>query len=355
MVFFSKDKIILKYMKKKIASLIYGNKLHYLDHLAPLSHFLNIPLIINQKNIFDLCKKYYPDVNCLYVDDLMINFHVVKNYDYIISCITKELFDNDFRLQQDLLKKEIEIIWTPHGASDKGNASYFFENLNNAKNIFVYGQKMLDTLKEKKVLKTINRFYEIGNYRLKYFEKYKSFYKKIIQKDFKNNLKKNNLNVLYAPTWDDAEKSSSFWLNYENLIKKLPRNFNLIIKLHPNLITQNEIKIFLLKEKNKKNNILFLDDFPIIYPLIDFVDVYLGDFSSIGYDFLSFRKPMFFLKSENKNLSSKLFECGKLIEDDNIYETIKKNLKNDFKPKQMSLYKYTFSETSNLEKILLNI
>ena len=122
-------------MRKKICSLIYGDFVHYIDHLAPLSFFLNIPLVTNEKKIFDLIKRYYPKVKPLYISNIKINQYVVNNFDQVVGCMTKNQFDIDFRLQQDIFKKNIDTIWCPHGNSDKGKTILFMEALMNEKNI----------------------------------------------------------------------------------------------------------------------------------------------------------------------------------------------------------------------------
>jgi hypothetical protein len=335
---------------KKIALLIYGNNLHYLDHLAPLSYFLNIPLITNIEEIAKIAKKYYPNIKIHYVDDLNIHFYIVENFDNIITCITKDIFDANFRFHQDILNKDIKIIWCPHGNSDKGKTCFFFESLKNGKAVFVYGKKMIDFLKEKKVFHTIESYAEIGNYRLNYYEQFKYFFKKIVEKEIKFKLPVNKINILYAPTWQDAENSSSFDEDIENLLKKVPFKYNLILKMHPNLLEKYFSQIEILK--NKYKNVLLLNDFPLIYPLLDFIDVYLGDFSSIGYDFLYFQKPMFFLEAKNKQLTSDLFKCGKILKKNKLFETLEKNINNRaFENVQKKLYKYTFKEKINFQSV----
>ncbi|NGX36452.1 MAG: hypothetical protein K1000chlam1_01298 [Candidatus Anoxychlamydiales bacterium] len=343
-------------MEKKVAALIYGENIHFLDHLAPLCYFFDIPLITNSEKIFELTKKFYPKVKIQHIEGANINFYIVENFDNIVTCITKEHFDSEFRLQQDVLNKEVNIVWCPHGNSDKGRTVFFMEALKDASNVLVYGDKMIDFLKEKKIFKTIKNHLKIGNYRFRYFQEFSSFFKNIIKNDILKKLPKGNTNILYAPTWQDAEKSSSFFKVAKNLFKQLPSKYNLIVKLHPNLIDQNKNEIEKLKERYKKNNILFLDDFPPIYPILDFVDVYLGDFSSIGYDFLTFDKPLLFFKPQNEKLISNLFDCSKLIKDENkIFETIEKSLQKNtvLQLARQKLYKYTFEDNENINfKIL---
>src|SRR5438105_1920604 len=59
-----------------------------------------------------------------------------------------------------------------------------------------------------------------------------------------------------------------------------------------------------MPEKTSKHNLLFITDFPLIYPLLAKTDIYLGDVSSIGYDFLFFQKPMFFFNPFSSKKSS---------------------------------------------------
>ena len=351
-------------MKKKSAALIYGDSQNYIDHLVPLCHYLNIPLLTNIEEIFDIIKKYYPKVNVQHIENRDINFYTVRNFDNIFACIPKNIFDIEFRLHQDLLNKEINIFWCPHGNSDKGKTILFFEGLKNEKNVLVYGNKMIYILKEKKVFHTIENPYAVGNYRLDYFQKFKKHFKKIIKNEIATKLSNKNINILYAPTWEDKENSSSFFKYIDVLLTKLPSHYNLIVKIHPNLITQNETKIEIMKLKCSKKNIMFLENFPLIYPLLDFIDIYIGDFSSIGYDFLSFDKAMYLLKPQNKNLFSELFDIGYVIDDDNIFETIEKSKllnpalrSKSLIHKRKKLYDYTFQKNTDLEKLknILNI
>lgn len=347
-------------MKKKAAALIYGDNPNYIDHLAPLCHYLKIPLITNALEIFSSAKKYYPQVDAKHIENKDINFYIVKNFDNILACTPKKMFDTEFRFHQDILNKEIHIFWCPHGNSDKGKTILFFEGLKNEKNVLIYGKKMKDILKEKKVFHTIENIFEVGNYRLDYFNKFKSHFKKIIKSELSKKLSKklSNKNLLYAPTWEDKEKSSSFFKYIDILLTKLPPKYNLIVKIHHNLIEQNETTIEIMKLKHSKKNILFLEDFPLIYPLLDFIDIYIGDFSSIGYDFLSFNKAMFLLKPQNKKLSSDLFDIATLIDDKKIFETLEnsklqhysRNSKNMIQ-KRKNLYDYTFKKTTDLEKL----
>lgn len=346
-------------MKKNVACLIYGNFSHYLDHLSPLCYFLKIPLITNNEDIASCAKKYYPMIDTILVDNLNIHTFVVKNFDTIISCITKAHFDMSFIFSQDLFKKNIQIIWCPHGNSDKGKTISSFDSLLNEKFALVYGKKMILFLKEKKIFSTIKNVFIVGNYRLNFYKKFKAFYDELIKNEILKKIDKNKKNLLYAPTWSDYENSSSFEKYLEILLKTASEKYNLIIKLHPNIYQKLEVEIRILKGKYENKNILFLENFPLIYPLLNIIDIYLGDFSSIGYDFLYFQKPMYFLKPQNPKLTSDLFFCGNVIEDNNIFKVIEKNIFQDqLKDKIKKLYNLTFDSKVNLKKLkekILNI
>ena len=166
--------------------------------------------------------------------------------------------------------------------------------------------------------------------------------------------------LFYAPTWKDYEQSSSFFGAMVPLIEHLPPEHQLIVKLHPNLLLQEEFETeeILLKYQDR-DRVLFLKDFPPIYPLLSLVDVYIGDMSSIGYDFLSFNKPLFFLnpneRDPSKDLGLYLFRCGieiKPAEYGQIHSIIDKFFAfelRDFSSLRQEVYAYAFGHPKPLE------
>ncbi len=325
----------------RTAGLIEGPHKQYLDHLAPLASQLNIPLIITDIEMETLAKRYYPHLSLLYLEPVQLGHYVVSTFDTIISPLPRGLLDLTFFVPERLLGKKLSHVWCPHGNSDKGHASYFMEELSKEKRAFVYGKRMVDFLKEKEVYGQLEDVKVLGNYRYQYFLDHSSFYKEIVQEEILSKLPHGNKTLLYAPTWNDAESSSSFETALDPLLKGLPGNWNLIVKPHPNLAIDIEVK---------GENVLILDDFPPIYPLLNVVDAYLGDMSSIGYDFLTFRKPMFFL-NPNKRCPEKdkglyLTRCGTLIPSkdfDKIFSIIKKSKPTSFIKAQEEVYNATFA------------
>jgi teichoic acid glycerol-phosphate primase len=248
--------------------LIYDDSLHYLDHLAPLCSLLKCPLYIHEPHIAELAEKFYPD--------LLIKEGAPPSY--VISCYTR--------------LPKVQNIWLPHGASDKGWKSCAFKALKGEKYALIYGEKMLKTIQESNAHPEVSF---VGNFRLHYFLKHKAFYEGLY------NLPKGK-KLLYAPTWEDSENNSTFWTSFPKLAENIEER--LLVKLHPNTIRKFEPEIERLK--GRYPHVHFLDNIPPIYPLLAKCDGYIGDMSSIGYDFLFFDRPMFFLN----HLDLPLQQCG---------------------------------------------
>lgn len=333
------------------AALLYGPSEHHLDHLAPLAHFYNIPLIVTEEEIVELAKSYYPAVNVQYVDYIRLPFHLLENYEKLFSCLPRINLEEILFLAQALLKKQIKSVWCPHGNSDKGHASVFMEALRNEERALVYGDRMIEFLKEKGAFDQLKQCTKIGNLRYAFYQKHKEFYQTLVQEEILPHLKKGVPTILYAPTWQDSENSSSFEDLVPLLVKKLPTHFNLIVKPHPNQLNSCE----------RNGRTLFLANFPPIYPLLDFVDIYVGDMSSIGYDFLAFQKPMLFLNQNRRDLKNDpglyLYRCGTVVEPEeypDIFRIIEEALPHDekrYSQTRKKVYSETFSKTALHESI----
>ncbi len=331
----------------KAAGLIYGPQAHYLDHLAPICHLLEIPLIVTEERLQVCAQKFYPRLKVKLLDYIHAPEQIVKNFDLIFYSMPRPLFDEVFFFAQQFMRKKLHTIWCPHGNSDKGRHSVFMEALKEEEAALVYGKRIIDFLIEKGAFNQLKGYVITGNYRDAFYRKEKAFFDSLI------NFKPGVRNILYAPTWQDYEKSSSFFAACPILLKELPKNHTLIIKLHPNLVLENEIEVQnLIWKYEGKENIHFLIDFPPVYPILDFVDLYIGDTSSIGYDFLTFNKPMFFLNQNQ--LGSYLYRCGIVIDPpdyEEIYSIIEKNIELDFSKARKEVYEETFGKEKSLDLV----
>jgi hypothetical protein len=165
-------------------------------------------------------------------------------------------------------------------------------------------------------------------------------------------------------------------------LQQVPSDYNLIVKPHPQLLQVDPARFWaILGKYEKKPNVLFLLDFPLIYPLLSISDLYLGDLSSIGYDFLAFNldpavqddkavqdfagsrfnRPMFFLNHQKRTYPPDrgvfLFQCGTVIEPEEypfLFQKIEQSLPSDkklFAAKRQEIYTYTFGENRSFSEI----
>ena len=101
------------------------------------------------------------------------------------------------------------------------------------------------------------------------------------------------------PTWQRRWRSPPPILTLSPICCPFTEHLSLVIKPHPQLPA----------EKIERPNTLSPHRFPADYPLLNRLDIYIGDMSSIGYDCLAFDKPMFFL-NQNDREGLYLFGCG---------------------------------------------
>jgi hypothetical protein len=291
-------------------AIITGVETH-LDHLGILSDILQIPLIVTEDKTFELAKKFYPafDVSLRYLSDLSLDY-LSAHWDVIFE--TGKFWAADLAGSLELLYgKKMRFVFCPHGNSDKGYSS---QELVSQDLSLVYGNHLLDLLKWNGSFDKIKKIVATGNYRLSYYLKHKTFYDRLAQKEVFDRFEKNKPVVLYAPTWSNKENSSSFFTATHALIEQLAADFNLLIKLHPFLLEYHPAHAYALMGRYDQHpSVLFLTDFPPIYPLLEKSICYIGDYSSIGYDFLALDRPLFFIpssKSPSSSYASPLYRCG---------------------------------------------
>jgi CDP-glycerol glycerophosphotransferase (TagB/SpsB family) len=240
------------------------------------------------------------------------------------------------KLQAVYPNQNFTNLWLPHGNSDKGWRCTTFEVLEPKEIALVYGQKMIDFMS---ALHVKPETVMVGNFRRAYFEKHKEFYQKIIEKEI--SLPKGNKTFLYAPTWEDRENNGSFWALFPTLAETIPDDCNLIVKIHPNTVQLYEARIEAAIGKYKKKNILILTEFFPIYPLLSICDAYIGDMSSIGYDFLSFGRPMYFINASKREAGDPglyLFRCG-----EELNPAVFTKQQGNFSEVRKQTYDYTFA------------
>lgn len=325
----------------KTAGYLHGNYAHHLDHLAPLCGLLGFPLVVSDEEIYEMSRKYYPELILHLWDPVTAPFELTKQFDTIVTTLARWDFDGLFFIAEASLGKRLKTIWLPHGNSDKGHLWPWKELFAKDEAAFIYGPKMADLFVQKNV--QIPQLVPVGNFRYAYFQKHRQFYDQLLDE---MGLSKSF--ILYAPTWRDGEDSSSFEVAIDAIMEQLS-HLPLVIKPHPN--ERDNIRVIQSQLTSKAT---WLNNFPPVYPILERVSHLIGDFSSVGYDFLCFNRPMFFIKSPRSHDDPGCFlrSYGTVLDIDNIHEDM---LRNPYHPKEQieALATYTFGEKSTWGNVKL--
>jgi hypothetical protein len=262
---------------------------------------LGIPLLAADEKTYQAARRFYPELDCKQIDprELTLDF-LAAHFDVIFE--SGHTWALELLPMLELLhNKQMRIVYCPHGNSDKGHSQKPIpKDLS-----LVYGAHMLDHLKKTGGLDCLNSVIETGNYRFGYYKSHQNFYDALLQ-PYLTNLDPRKKTIFYAPSWPDGENRSSFLSCGARVIEEVGEFYNVLIRWHPFLDEKHPVETQQLRKYANRKGIVFLDDFPCIYPILQAADAYLGEFSSIGYDFLAFDKPLYFLDSH----FGKLYGCG---------------------------------------------
>lgn len=353
-------------IEKKGVGLNPASQIHYTDHLAVICILMDIPLLFLEDPDYQMGMKYYPGLRAELESYQNVNpEYLISNYDvfFMSDLWDRRTFHEKYGPFEKKHHKILRNVHCPHGFSDKG---FYLQKCAMEDITLIYGQNMLDQLRHHGVYDKLNAYVITGNYRYTYFKQHRDFYNEIFKKEILVHFEKQQPLILYAPTWLDLEESTTFFDAHEEIIGNLPDSYNMIIKLHPRLELDDTVTYYrIMGQYEKKKNVLFLKDFSLIFPLLAHTDIYLGDMSSIGYDFLPFNKPMYFLNKQKRDAKSDrglfLFKCGTEISPDqyhSLYQTIDKTLDNDaahFTDIRQEVYDYTFGKERPFQEIKADI
>lgn len=330
--------------------LLPGERLQYFDHIIPLSHILSAPIIFHHESDLEIAQKYYPDLQGSFIPYRQVTLDYVKHhFDYFV---TSDLVG---RSHQHYLRH----VHCPHGFSDKlvYLTRLAFEDI-----ALVYGQNMLDQFAELGALSRVYSYVTIGNYRYLYYQLHRAYYQIMVRNEILSHFAKKQPIITYAPTWLDYEDGTTFFDYGDEIIKRLPDHYNMIVKLHP-LIHKENAAIFerIVDTYKYKTNLVITDSFLPVYPILEHTDIYLGDSSSLGYDFLRYNRPLFFINKFKRDPSRDrrlyLSRCGTLINPadiPNIYSIIESALKSDqerFSQIRSEINEYSFTPGKSFEEI----
>lgn len=372
---FSIDSLLDVSTKKREACVLAGPFLNMLDHTIPIASILDIPLITKDPSIIFTFKKFYPPFKCQFKDwtipyilenfsTIFYGFNIKKNGTETWSF--KRLIQEHRELDphNSLYDLPVKFIYHFHGCSDK---RWFEKNshLEEVDQILFYGDHMIDLFKSLELYERVVSSAIVGNYRKAYYLKHQTFFDDLVEKEIFSKFKKKQFTILYAPTWQDRTSATSIFKAYSHVLDQLPSHYNLVLKLHPTLscqIADYDPKMLydLLDPYARAPNIQIVPMLPCIYPILNKVDLYLGDHSSVGYDALSFNLPLFFINHDNRpkeDPTTHLFKAGRVLHNQdlpNFYKILDQELPDDFSKYseiRNKLYNYAFGKDLSYEKM----
>lgn len=350
--------------KKKCVALNPASQIHYIDHLAVISIIMNMPLLFIEEADAEYARKYYPGLNAAVAEFHEFNQeYLIANYDvlFMSDLWNREDFHKQYQLLEKKYNKYLRTVYCPHGFSDKG---FYLRECAKEDITLIYGQNMLDLLAHYGAIQDLNSYIITGNYRYSYYKQHQDFYRQILESEIFNRLDKTKPTILYAPTWLDAEESTTFFDLSDFLCRQLPEDYNLIVKLHPRLELDDVAKYYSIIGKFEDwSNILFIKDFPV-YPLMAISDAFMTDLSAMGYDYLVFNKPIFYLnkhkRDSKKDRGLYQYRCGiEIMPEDfaKTYSIIEANLSQDPRLTHIrkEVYEYTFGQERTFTEIKKDI
>ncbi len=312
---------------------------------------MDIPLIVTDLDAFEIAKEFYPQFQTSYIPIAELTLeYLASNFDAIYQCgkfWALELLP----LFELFYQKKMRIVFCPHGNSDKGHALDVTQITLSHDIALIYGNQMEDQLKKTGAADQIKSLIKTGNLRLEFYQKHKDHFDRLAQKKIFSHFEGVKPFILYAPTWNTEESPTSFFNSTSILIEELSPKYHLIIKPHP-LLEETHPAHFhhLLSKYENKKELLFLTDFPSIYPLLERTDIYIGDYSSIGYDFLAYDRPLYFLNPRKKE-KTLLHACGFSVEETKGIKAVLEKTTDQFSKIRKETYKYAFGTRPNLKKV----
>ncbi|MBY0529949.1 MAG: CDP-glycerol glycerophosphotransferase family protein [Rhabdochlamydiaceae bacterium] len=340
----------------KAVTLLTGPSTH-LDHIGILSSQLEIPLIVTDEKTHELAKAFYPQFDVHFYEMSALSYEMLASHFDLIFQSGRSWTARIQPTIELLFGKKMRMVFCPHGNSDKGHS---FRNHPEQDLYLVYGDHLFDHLKKTGALETIKKVFYTGNYRLLFYKQHKDFYDALVETHVFSHFLEPKPTILYAPTWLDEEGPSSFFDETDALIDQLGTDYNLVIKLHPFLEQSHPERVFQIIDRHQHHrSVRFLTDFPPIYPLLARCDLYIGDFSSVGYDFLAFNRPLYFFNplSETTAPPSCLFRCGIQIPTQQkkrlkaFLEETRMHAECDFAKARNETYAYAFGKEKDLKDL----
>jgi CDP-Glycerol:Poly(glycerophosphate) glycerophosphotransferase len=337
-------------LKRPVAVAFYP---HHVEHLAPVCAMLGAPLVVCDSAGQERAVASYPRLEPVVVR----NFAMPEGIRRVQRAL-REL-DADVIFCSDLIARRTlrayfrdwpakpRVVHVPHGFSEKmqrWSRDIAFQDI-----ALMLGRHAIDQLRAMGVTAAECTMVVAGNLRRAWYAQNRAFFTaRRIAWGLPDDPRRT---ILYAPTWDDRIGSTSFFSAFTTLLEGVPRGSRLVVKLHPHLEQKAPQVTALCARAAGRDDVIVLRNCPLVLPILDVADVYIGDMSAMAYDYLGFDRPMFFLNqvanSARDPLYSRLFRCGATIGPADyaaIYATVEAGLADDrarFSAERAALDAYT--------------
>ncbi len=292
---------------------------HHVEHLAPVCGMLGVPMLACDSPGQRAALLSYPALST----DLIGGLRMPEGVERVVARIDE--LGPDVVLYSDLVARDAlrryfrgrrkvpRIVHVPHGFSEKRQP--WARGIATQDVALMIGRHAIDQLASFGVERCEATLVVSGNLRRAWFDAHAAFFAGArrswgLREDPRRT-------VLYAPTWDDAIGSSSFFGAVAALVAALPRDTRLVVKLHPHLERDAQAVTALLAPYAGRDDVVVLRGCPLVHPVLELADVYLGDMSAMAYDFLAWGRPMFFLNAlegtAHDPRGARLWGCGTAI------------------------------------------
>jgi hypothetical protein len=287
----------------------------------PLVDQWHIPLVCTDPWVYTCAQLFYPPAEIILATAKSFQ-DILSGYETFVSVEPCRLHHHALQFGEFLYRGKGETIAGFHGNPQKFRHEYWIERYVHENHLLVYGDYLIDYLKEKGVWDRLTHPIFLGNIRKKYYEKNKIFFDRIAEPHLFSSGKQKT--ILWAPTWSYPQ-----WPNAPHFLENIPEMFQILVKLHPFMYRLYPEKVAEWKERyTTSNQILFMEEIPLIYPFIEQADFYIGDYSSVAYDFLSNNNPLFLLGDDQPPWATKIARgtnlFSALMEEDKLSEIRKK-------------------------------
>lgn len=291
---------------------------HHLDHLAPLAAWLGATIVSSDEPMQSAAAACYPDLDVRWVHGA-VGYHGVDALFAEARALAPGVV-----LYSDLFTREKlalllggpdapRVVYVPHGFSEK-RQDWAARTADQDVACFP-GRYAADQFLAYGCARAPTASIVTGHLRRRWYHEHRAhFDARVAPLGLGDG--RTQPTVLYAPTWQDAIGSSSFFSAFSTLVARLPRGWRLVVKLHPHA-ERDAGALDALTGLARGRDVVLVRNHPLTLPLLQAADAAIFDMSALAYDYLALDRPMVFLNRQQggdaDHASSRLFACGEVL------------------------------------------